>query len=335
MFIGAVFSTNALSLGRLDVASLGRYAGWACKPGSSETVKVRIVRDDGAVLTTSLANKLREPAVQAACGSSHSAHGFDVAVNMTGLITNKSHSVSFYVVYGDGSTAPLSNSPIRQDFGSPNTPAPASPPLKLGAIVGRNFVGKVAGHIGIWDGEKVVEIMNDGPTTNNVEQNTWSNFIGRNKPWPVVYPRYPTYTIADCYEASCRITVRGASLTLENSRKVMVSEALVRRAWQIKRVGATYNYTGSASSSFPARTIKDCDSRGCDTEYHKAVRGSYRCDTFVLELFKSSVRSQWFFSDSVPIYTVTATTNAWMDRVYSLWGGYILPAQVYERIKLL
>lgn len=151
----------------------------------------------------------------------------------------------------------------------------------------------------------------------------------------MVYPRYPTYTIADCYETSCRITVRGASLTLENSRKVMVSEALVRRAWQIKRIGATYNYTGSASSSFPARTIKDCDDLGCDTEYYKAIRGSYRCDTFVMALFESSVRSQWFFSDLVPIYKVTATTDAWMDRVYSLWGGAILPARLYEKIKLL
>lgn len=172
LFVGAVFSTHALSLGGLDVASLGQYAGWACKPGSSETVKVRIVRDDGVVLANTFANKLREPAVQAVCGSSHSAHGFDVVLNMAGLITNKSHNVSFYAVYGDGSTAPLSNSPIRQDFGSPSTPVAASPPLKLGAIVGRIFVGKMEGHIGIWDGEKVVEIMNDGPTSNNVEQNT-------------------------------------------------------------------------------------------------------------------------------------------------------------------
>lgn len=328
-----LLSTSSFSLGRIDVAQPGHYAGWACKQGSSELVKIRIIRDDGVLLSTSTSNKLREGAVKTACSSTHANHGFDVLVALSGLITNKVHAVNVYAVYANGTVSPLSNSPVRIAFGTPS--AQPERPIKVGAIVGRSF--SQLGHLGIWDGSRVVEVMNDGPTANNVEQNTWDDFLKRTTPWSPLYPRYSTYTLANCFQSSCRITTKGTQTILENSNSVQVVEALVRRALQIKAIGASYTLTGSAATAIPSRIYKDCDSRGngCEIDKYPSIRGRYRCDTFIMDLFRNTVSSTWDFSELTPIYKKTSLTQSWKSKVNELSIGATTPINLYARIRIL
>ena len=176
LFIFSCFySLNIFAAGWIDRAIENRYQGWACRAGSSEQVGIHIWRDDGKYLGGGAARNIREPSVQVACKSKHSNHGFDISTVISPKMQDgREHYVRIYGIYANGEVGELSNSPILVKFSKSTLAAPPEP----SAVVGRdlNITGfGYLGHVGIWDGSRVVEMLNEGDT-NKAKFNTWENF---------------------------------------------------------------------------------------------------------------------------------------------------------------
>jgi len=89
----------------------------------------------------------------------------------------------------------LGNSPVSVFFKS--DPALIMPPNNAGGVVGRDlavFMLAPAGHIGLWDGGKVIEMLQDGG--GGVRINTFENFKSRSKPWQSINVKLsPTHAV--------------------------------------------------------------------------------------------------------------------------------------------
>lgn len=311
---------NAFAFGWFEVSSPDKYTGWACKKGSSEIVAVHIWRSGNGrndYLAGFAAGQFREQAVQASCESTHSNHGFSFYSRLENYFYDgKTYDVSATAIYADGTTSPLGNSPIRVTF---NDPLVQNPPQSVGMIVGRDLAYNFplspingVGHVGIWDGSRVIEIFNDGSSAaNRVRYVSWSEFATASKVWPNIEKSFDDYDVNLCVETYCskwRRINTGDVVFERGVRKAKLSRAIVYRAEQIRLIGATY--TRDAGLFFTAkaqpgdyhaviRNYSNCRARygiafkgvvdsDCISSYQKSskpVPGVYRCDTFVVDSY--------------------------------------------------
>ncbi|MEO5672287.1 MAG: hypothetical protein ABIR26_16490 [Ramlibacter sp.] len=150
-------------------------------------------------------------------------------------------------------------------------------PRSAGDIVGRDlgspFVGAF-GHIGFFDGENVMQVMNESPVVQSV---SYANFASKSTPWPPVYTNIPNFGVTSCFStSSCNFLDQWST----SDRVTLPSRtAMAKRAHQIQVIGADYTLSAFGTSANPA--MYDRNTR----TYFPPVRGVYRCDTFVRDLF--------------------------------------------------
>lgn len=161
------------------------------------------------------------------------------------------------------------------------------------------------GHLGVWTGSKVAEVVQG--QSNAVRYVTWDSFRTATNAWPTARPNVPSYLVYYCSSASCGYY---PSTTYPGVQSRM---ALANRANQIYLIGADYTLSSStyvaAQPAYPGVT---------------AIRGLYRCDSFVVDVFWGIVG--WNMNHSVP--------SAWNDRINNLhWYTPYSPTSVWNKLK--
>ncbi|WP_159917469.1 hypothetical protein [Pantoea sp. 18069] len=315
-------SAYALGMGGVDSTSAWTYSGWACNPsapGYQNEVQAR--RDDGVFLGRVIADRSSKTPVPATCASPHQFHGFQLDIERKPeWVDGKVHEVILYSIDHNGNSTPLRTFPANFSSVSDGV----NPPRNIGDIVGRdlNYVSLGwAGHIGVWDGSSVIEVL-DERGYNKVYKNSWENFKSRSKAWDTVHPKYPGHMIKTCWINDCDVNQsRFAGM------KVSAQQAVVYRATQVYMIGADYTITAGFTTAEPV--MKDYN----DPRWRrKAIRGKYRCDTFVYDAFRAStdIDNAGIF----PYREIYGMDHSWRSKVSSLYGfTTMLPSKVMEKIR--
>jgi hypothetical protein len=161
------------------------------------------------------------------------------------------------------------------------------------------------GHVGVWTGANMVEANKDGGE-NAIRYVSWDSFRRASTQWGIARPNIPHYFVNYCYEYWCD--------GYNGYQTVTARQAIAARARQIQAVGADYTLS---AAYFPAAE----GYRGWPP-----LRGTYRCDTFVIDLFVSATTYTEFSDSSVP--------QAWRDRMNSLKNMLtITPYTVWTALK--
>ena len=106
------------------------------------------------------------------------------------------------------------------------------------------------------------------------------------------------------------------------------------RARQIYLTGAEYTFTSWPTSAIP----RMYDQR--NRQYYAAQRGTYRCDTFVLDIFgftNTPNGQYWMWQTGVNFPVERVVTNdpqSWKTNINLLFTSTaVSPATIYNRIK--
>lgn len=286
MAIWLFFSLPVIAKGYVEQYTTQRISGWACDVRyPDDNVAIHVWRDDNKFLGGVGAVINREPAVGAACGGTHSAHGFSVDLYFgEELKDGKSHKIHVYLIGRDNFVEQLNNSPVTITY-------PGSiqeKPYWAGDVVARDLAWPViggAGHIGIWDGAFVIEVLDTG--ANSVQKNSYENFYARSKAWPVLYsPAWPTHVIQGCFASYC-----DSRTDPNNQPSYSAVYAMVARANQILAIGADYRWDKYIYPAVPRYYQQD---PLFGDQILAPLRGKYRCDTFILDLMSATVNSPSF-----------------------------------------
>lgn len=152
-------------------------------------------------------------------------------------------------------------------------PPPVPEPRSMGDAVGRDMESSMPyaflGHIGFFDGGNIYEVLNDGGD-NAAAYNSLGEFKRRafNGYWGGASPAIPDYFVTGCYKPSCRDGNDNQTL---GARYMMAL-----RANQIRVIGVTYTYGTAYNRAEP------------HTWSHGPIRGVYRCDTYVLDVYSDN-----------------------------------------------
>lgn len=203
-------------------------------------------------------------------------------------------------------------------------------PRSAGDIVARDLaypVGGVFGHLGMFDGENVMQVMSE-PTV--VQRVSYSNFASKSNPWLPVYTNIPSFSVRSCYLATCNFLDQYSS----SDRSTKTSRlAMVARAYQIQLIGADYTVFASSASADPRMYDRIYG------KYYPALRGVYRCDTFVGDIFAftSTPNGQYFVPGSLSYLRIERVTSnvpsSWNTNVGSLFYTPVVPSTLYDRFK--
>ena len=196
-------------------------------------------------------------------------------------------------------------------------------PKSSGDVVGRelSIPGlSWAGHIGLFDGENVIEVLNEGGNT--VKINTYDNFKARSLVWNPVYTKFSEYhNIISCWGTTCDLGSTGSSYFVGLAARY----AVAKRAYQIYLIGADYTITTTRKMATP-RYIDRSEPWWAG---RPAVRGLYRCDTFVVDAF--SATADVYGGDLYK--TITGAPNGWEAKIVGLLSGVVTPASILEKIR--
>jgi hypothetical protein len=201
------------------------------------------------------------------------------------------------VVYSTGG-APLWNI-------GPDTSANA--PSNVGDVPARdlNYPGLGwLGHVGMWTGSNVVEVVSG--QSNAVRYVSWESFSTTSNVWGTARPNVPNFLVYYCFTASCAYA-NGTNYTTG----VQARMALAKRANQIYLIGADYSIYGVLSVATPAYPGEP------------AIRGTYRCDTFVVDVFASTAGGN--LGHAVP--------SSWATRINALVNAIHTPTSVWNALK--
>ena len=253
------------------------------------------------------------------------------------MLDGEYHKIRAYMVGNGGFTQQLINLVDNNlIFGTA-----ARRPGGVGDIVARDlesFVGESLGHIGFWDGANVIEVLNESTV---VQTNSWASFRAKatQKTWDSLTPKMPDAFVTTCFENSCikddgSGAFGGGAPSQYNYTSAAAKYAMAKRALQIRQIGATYTYTSYPTYAVPA--IKD----GVWTRL--PIRGNYRCDTFILDLYATtdipdgySDNFVWGSSQAFPYKKkITSSTPTWKNRMNTLFTATgVAPVIIYNRIK--
>jgi hypothetical protein len=316
------FAAYALAMGEIHSDSAWKYVGWACDssaPGYQAVVEAR--RDDGVMLGRVVADRNSVTAISRDCASPHEFHGFELYVERKPeWVDGKVHEVIVYAI--DQEEMPTRLNSFFVEFSGISVDVQS--PKNAGDIVGRDLnYGQLGwlGHIGIWDGSHVIEVLNDNGS-NKVFKNTWDNFKSRSSVWDTVTPRYPAHTIRTCWAYECDV-----NSNYSGGIKVSPAQAVVYRASQVQMIGSDYTVTVAFTTAEPA--MIDYKQPGWK---RKSLRGTYRCDTFVYDAFRASTDLD--NSGVFPYREVYGMDGSWRRKVSGLYGfSVMLPTKVIEKIK--
>ncbi|HEX8612874.1 MAG TPA: hypothetical protein VF800_16415 [Telluria sp.] len=182
-------------------------------------------------------------------------------------------------------------------------------PHQQGEVVGRDLdthsipAGPI-GHIGLWNGEDVIEASAGGK--NAIKLVKLNEFKSIARYWGTARPRIPDGMIERaCYEEFCPGN-GDKHVSLE------AREAIVRFAKQQRLLGADYTLL---PYPFVAQYAD---------QYRGAKRGSYRCDTFVTTALRQGTQY---------VKPITKAQSLWSDRVDTLFKPPVLPTTVFDKLK--
>lgn len=217
---------------------------------------------------------------------------------------------SYLSVQNDGnlvlyspSNVPLWNIGGDAQFNDPTLP---------GEVLGRDLnvanLGWI-GHVGIWDGGRVAEAMNQ--SGNALRYSSLSDFKNATVYWGKASPNIPNYPVYSCFEAHCKNFYLAPSGQTEKTTSRL---AIAKRAYQAYLIGADYTLLAQYVSA----------DRG--DYWHPSRRGTYRCDTFVIDML------------GITVYNQNSTYNApvdatWKSRYDAIFYGPILPKTVFNTLK--
>jgi hypothetical protein len=191
---------------------------------------------------------------------------------------------------------------------------PPDDPQTGGDLVGRDFAstgGAPAGHIGIYDGNVIYDVVDNGPN-DAVEQVTLGNYKKISHYWGAARPRVPLglqlpEAVANCFSDQCPSSAA-------DPNGYTARRAIVLRAYQIAAIRARYTFIAP-------NTI-----RAAPGWYGGLPRqGVYRCDTFVIDAY---TYSEWIG------FNWTADQTRWDDLVDSLGSTFeVTPGTVFAKVK--
>jgi len=257
-----------------------------------------IMQDDGNLVVISAAGK---PLWASRTGGNSGA--YLVIQNDGNLVIYRSDGKSIWSVGAD------TNESLRS-------------PQAMGEIVGRDLAYpglSWAGHVGIWDGDKVIEVLNEGG--NVVRINTISDFQSRSPYWGVVSPNYPNTSLLGCFETTCPV----AANPLDYMRPYKYREIIVKRSHQIRLVGADYTQTAQYTSALPKGGPR-----------HPPTRGVYRCDTFVLDLLRTTQPTNTYLvSGADSRWTFNSGWSQRMRDAFNFSVTLLTPSILFSKAKTL
>lgn len=332
--------------GWVDVAQHNRFTGWACKLGSPQVVDVHIYAN-GRIIGAGKAGNPREEAVQNICGSPSHLHGFDVPViNSPDMLDGTVKDIIIYAIYNDGSHEEIDNTPIKVQF--PHGDHSSPPPADFGDVVGRDLdvtgLGYV-GHIGIWDGEMVVEAIGLRDSSNTLKRTPWSSYNSNPTKWKTISPATINVKHKYCYAKECQLTeLDNGDLVLMIGSTHGVREMAAKSAYVKFLIGAEYTTTAMSS---PAKqglkyyTRRHCFPFGSSCQPRqiktKPTRGIYRCDTFVLDAWggTSSAYSNALVGIKAAPFESKNDIDKWHRQIDSLtsWDRVQTPKNVYDNMQ--
>ncbi len=214
----------------------------------------------------------------------------------------------------------------------PPPPPPIAAPRNPGDVVGRDLSIPgfgFLGHIGIHDGSNnVYQVMNEASVVQKV---SWDNFRSQDTPWPTLYPAIPNHTVKGCYADECIFWDPPFG---QQYLSFSAKQAMVERARQIQQIGADYTLTTSVIVAEPRMYDQRAGRR------FPAIRGKYRCDTFVMDAFSYSHaivgggRSYDILGFPTRLWRESVgQSQDWANRINGLiYMPGITPVQVYNRI---
>ncbi|BCN40573.1 hypothetical protein ALDI51_38920 [Alicycliphilus denitrificans] len=290
-------------------STYNRYVGWACVPNSGQIVGIHIYAG-GTYIGGGNASLTREFAVQQACNSTHSNHGFDIPVSVpAALLDGTVRDVQIYSIHEDGSVAQLDNSPVRLKFEAlPGRERPSN----LGDIVGRDLQYEWGGplnyfgHIGIWDGGNVIEATGASNSDDTLKITSWATFSSAPALWPTVVPVLSDYAQNYCREIICNVNGLSAVSPWILPIQTHVGglrELAAKRAYLSYLIGASYTRlatftpTKQGTKRYQVELCSPFASQ-CNPPLVtvKASRGTYRCETFVMHSWAAtSIHSEYAF----------------------------------------
>ena len=196
-------------------------------------------------------------------------------------------------------------------------------PVQAGDVVLRDLdvplLGGAFGHIGLWDGMNVIEMLNE-PGGNYVNYNSLSNFKQRTVYRGRGSPNIPAYNSTGCYDPS--FCGKNSYLTM-NSRV-----AIVRRALQIFGIGADYTLTAQYVRA-EAKTYA-----GPNLPNIPGKRGLYRCDTFILDAFDPSGATNPYVGPSgEQVPPAGSAVIKWFNFNAGVLKSVVLPTVIFNKLK--
>lgn len=203
----------------------------------------------------------------------------------------------------------------------------ALPPANPGDVVARDLDSPVfsdLGHIGVWDGTYVIEMLNGGINGNYVNLNSWEDFKLRQKTWDSIRVNYSnSHTIRSCWDRVCDFLPSNGHISLT------ARQAVAARAFQVFLIGADYTRTALVVVAEPEMTEKP-------TSYRRpSVRGMYRCDTFVIDAFKTTT----LLNNNVyhPIRSEANPPSGWSSKISAFSNSAAIPnpRALYDLIRNL
>lgn len=332
--------------GWVDVAQHNRFAGWACKSGSAQMVDVHVYAN-GRIIGAGKAGNRREDAVKNVCGSTSHFHGFDVPLaTPADMLDGTMKDIIIYAIYNDGSHEKLDNTPIKVQFphGGNSTP----PPANFGDIVGRDLdvsgLGYV-GHIGVWDGEMVVEAIGFKDARNTIKRTPWSAYNSNPTKWQTISPVTINVRHKYCHAKECLLTeLENGDLVTMTGSTHGVREMAAKSAYVKFLIGAEYTATAQSSAAkqgYRYYSIRHCFPFGSSCQPRqiksKPTRGIYRCDTFVLDAWggTSALYSNALSGIKAAPFENRSNLDKWYKHIDSLTSWYRLqtPKNVYDNMQ--
>lgn len=180
-------------------------------------------------------------------------------------------------------------------------------PLTNGDIVGRDLLvpglGPL-GHLGVWDGSRVIEAGPNGPDGNGIHLTSFADFKAASAYWGKATPAVAEGIVSWCTTPYCSTTRWGGYV---NSRK-----AIGVRAYQVYLLGADYTISPYFRRAWPG------------TEISHPQRGVYRCDTFAYDALTFS---------TMYAYELSAPQKAWRAYVDKIFSSAITPRYLFDMVR--
>jgi hypothetical protein len=182
------------------------------------------------------------------------------------------------------------------------------------------YLGAAFGHIGLFDGANIIEVLNE-PGPSKVFYNTLANFKSRTPYKGRAAPNIPAFNLYGCWDPQY---CGQSSYTTIGSRV-----AVVRRALQIYGIGADYTLTAQYTIASP-KTYG-----GPNYPNIQAVRGLYRCDTFIMDVISpgSGVGAAYVGPSGEQVPPVGSAVEKWMIFASGALRSTILPTAIFSKLR--